>query len=72
MIRMEKDTMVDDMSIGTTIDTQATKEEVDSLGIVTIDRVDPSNASPVIKRFIGTQTVHIRTELISNSVLTMG
>ena len=64
--------MVDDMSTGMTIDAQATKEEVDSLGIVTTDRVDPSNASPVIKRVIGMQTVHTRTELISNSVLTVG
>ena len=46
--------MVDDMSAGTTIDAQATEEEVDSLEIATTDRVDPSSASPVIKRVIGT------------------
>ena len=72
MIRMVTDTMVDDMSADTTFDTQATEEEVNSLRIVTTYRVDPSSASHVIKRVIGTQTVHTRIELISNSVLTMG
>ena len=69
---MVKDTMVDDMSVGMTIDAQAMEEEVDSLGIATTDHVNQSSASPVIKRVIGTQTIHTRTELISNSVLTMG
>ena len=69
---MLKDTMVNDMSFGTTIGAQATEEEVDSLGIATTDRVDPSSASHVIKRVIGTQTIHIKTKLISNSVLTVG
>ena len=64
--------MVDDTSAGTTIDEEATKEEVNSLGIAITDRVDPSSASHVIKRVIGTQTVHTRTELISNSILTAG
>ena len=54
MIRTVKYTMVDDMSTGTTIDTQATEEEVDSLGIAKPNRVDPFNASHVIKRDIGT------------------
>ena len=53
--------MVNDMSIGTTIDAQAMEEEVDSLGITTHDRVDPSSASHVTKRVIGMQTVHTRT-----------
>ena len=71
MIRMVKDMMVDDMSTGTTIDVQATEEEVDSQGIATIDRVDPSSALHVIKRDIGMQTVYIKIELTSNFVLTM-
>ena len=48
------------------------EEEVDSLGIETTDRVDTSSALHVINRDIGMQTVHIKTELISNSVLTVG
>ena len=55
-----------------TTDAQVMEEEVDSLGIATTDRVDPSSASHVIKRVIGTQTIHTRTELISNYVLTTG
>ena len=46
--------MVDDMSVGMIINTQAMEEEVDSLGIAKTDRVDPSNDSHVIKRVIGT------------------
>ena len=72
MIRIDKDTMVDGMSVGMIIDSQAMEEEVDSLGIATPHRVDPFSASHVIKRVISTQTVHTRTELISNSVLTVG
>ena len=68
---MVTDMMVDDMSVGMTIDVEATEEEVDSLGIATTDHVDPSSASHVIKRDISMQTVHIKTKLISNSVLTM-
>ena len=63
--------MVDDMSAGTTIDAQAMEEEVDSLGIATHDRVDPSSASHVTKKVTGMQTVHTRTGLISNSVPTV-
>ena len=51
---MDRDTIVDDMSASTTIDAQAMKEEVDSLGIMTTDRADPSSASHLIKRVIGT------------------
>ena len=69
---MIKDMMVDDMSVSTTIDAQDAEEEVDSLGITTTGHVNPSNASLVIKRVIGMHTVHTRTELISNSVLTVG
>ena len=69
---MVKDMMVDDMSTGSKIDVQDMEEEVDSLGIETTDQADLSSASHVIKRDIDTQTVHIRTELISNSILTMG
>ena len=57
--------MVGDTSAGTTIDMQAMEEEVDSLGIMTTNRVDPSNALHVIKRDIGMQTVHIKIELTS-------
>ena len=63
---------VDNTSVGTTIDMQAMQEEVDSLGIATTDRVDPSSALHVIKRDNDMQTVHTRTKLISNSVLTVG
>ena len=72
MIKMIRDMKVDDTSTGMTINVQAMEGEVDSLGIVTTDRVDPSSALHVIKRDISMQTVHIKTELISNSVLTMG
>ena len=54
---------VDNMSAGTTIDVHVTKEEVDSLGIVTIDRVDPSNALHVIKRDITDYPYKDRTDL---------
>ena len=68
-IRTVRDMTVEDMSTDTTIDVQATEEEVDSFGIVTSDHVDPSSALPVIRRGIGTQTVRIKTELSSNFVL---
>ena len=58
-----------DMSIGMTIDVEAMEVEVDSLEIETTDHVDPSNALHVIRRDIGMQTVHIKTELTSNFVL---
>ena len=60
--------MVDDTSTGTTIDVEAMEEEVDSLGIMTTDHVDPSSALHVIRRDISMQTVRIKTELISNFV----
>ena len=69
---MVKYMTVDDTSTSMKIDAQVTEEEVDSLGIVTTDRVDPFNVLHVIKRDINMQTVHIKTELISNSVLTVG
>ena len=58
---MNKDIMVDDMSIGMTIDAQATEEEVDSLGIMTTNSIDPFSVSLVIKRDTGMQTIHIKT-----------
>ena len=71
-IRTDKDTTTDNMSTGTTIDAKDMEEEVNSLGIATTDRVNPSSASPIIKRVIGMQTIHTRTELISIYVLTVG
>ena len=59
---------VDDMSAGTTTDVRVMEEEVDSLGIVTYERVDPPSASHATKKVIGTQIVCTRTELILNSV----
>ena len=61
MIRTEKDTTVDDMSAGMTIDAKAMEEEVDSPGIVTHDRVDPPSASHVTKKVTDMQTSHART-----------
>ena len=64
--------MVDDKSASMTIDAQDMEDKVDSLGIATTNCVNPFIASHAIKRDIGMQTVHIRIELISNYVLTMG
>ena len=69
MIRTIKDMKVEDTSAGMTIDMEAMEVEVDSLEIETTDHVDPSNALHVIRRAIGMQTVHIKTELTSNFVL---
>ena len=71
IIRMDKDTTADNMSSGTTIDAKDMEEEVDSLGIVTHDRVDLPSASHVTKKVTSMQTVHTRTGLISNSVPTV-
>ena len=60
---------VKDTSVGMTIDVEATEDEVDSLEIETNNHVDPSNVLHVIRRDIGMQTVHIKTELTSNFVL---
>ena len=60
---------VKDTSAGLTINMEAMEVEVYSLEIKTIDHVDPSNALHVIRRDIGMQTVHIKTELISNFAL---
>ena len=51
---------VEDTSASMTIGVEAMEVEVDSLGIETIDHVDPSNVLPVIRRDIGMQTVHTR------------
>ena len=64
-----RDTTVEDTSAGMTIDVEAMEVKVDSLGIETIDHVDPYNVLHVIRRDIGMQTVHTRTELTSNFVL---
>ena len=72
MIKKIKDMTVEDVSVSMTIDVEATEVEVDSLEIKTTDHVDPSNALHVINRDIGMHTIHINTELISNSVLTVG
>ena len=69
MIITIRDMNVEDTSVGMTIDVEATKVEVDSLEIETTDHIDPSNALHVIRRDIGMQTVHIKTELSSNFVL---
>ena len=69
MIRTVIDMTVDDMSAGMKIDMQVMEEEVDSMGITTTDRVDPSSALHVIRRDIDMETVHIKTELTSNFVL---
>ena len=61
MIRMDKDTMDNDMSVGMIIDAKVTEEEVDSLGIVTYACANPSSASYVTKKVTGMQTVHTRT-----------
>ena len=71
MIRMIRGTKVEDTSAGMAIDMEAMEEEIDSLGITTTDHVDPSNALHVIRRDIDMQTVHINTELTSNSVLVL-
>ena len=52
-----------------TIDVEAMEVEVDSMGIETIDHVDPSNVLHVIRRDTCMQTVHTRIELTSNFVL---
>ena len=53
MIRMDKDMTADDKSAGMIIDAKVTEEEVDSLGIVTHDRVNLPNASHVTKKVTG-------------------
>ena len=65
------DMKVEDTSVGMIIDVEATEVKVDSLEIKTTDHVDPSNALHVIRRDIGMQTIHIKTELTSNFVLIM-
>ena len=69
MIRTIRDMKFEDMSVGMTIDVEAMEVKVDSLEIETTDHIDPSNSLHVIRRDIGMQTVHIKTELTSNFVL---
>ena len=63
MIRTIKDTKVEDMSTGMTIDVEAMEVEVDSLGIDTSDHVGPSNVSHVTRKETDMQTIHTRTRL---------
>ena len=63
MIRTIKDTKVEDMSTGMTIDVEAMEVKVDSLGIETTNHVDPSNVLHVIRRDTDMQIVHTRTGL---------
>ena len=63
MTRTIKDMKVKDTSVGMTIDVEAMEVEVDSLGIETIDHVDPSNVSHVTRKDTDMQTVHTRTGL---------
>ena len=71
MIRTDKDTTIDNMTFGTTIDAKAMEEEVDSLGIMTYAHANQPSASHVTKKVTSMQTVHTRTGLISNSVPTV-
>ena len=56
--------MVVDMSTSSTTVGQDMEVEVDSLGIVTIAHVGPSNVSHVVKKVIDMQTAHTRTKPI--------
>ena len=64
MIKIIIGTKVVDMSASSTIEMEDTEVELDSLGIVTIDHVGPSNVSHATKKLIDMQTLHTRTELI--------
>ena len=66
------DTKVVNMNTASTTDVEDMEVEVDSLGIETTDHVDPSNVSHVTRKDTDMQTIHTRTKLISNFVLTMG
>ena len=59
-----KGTKFVDMSAGSTTDMEGMEVKVDSLGIVIIDHVGPSNVSRATKKVTDMQTIHIRTELI--------
>ena len=71
MIRMIRGTKARYTSASMTIDVEPMEEEVDSMGIVIANHVDPSSALHVIRKDIRMQTVHIKTELTSNFVLTV-
>ena len=68
---MNKDTTNYDMSAGTTTNVRDMEEEVDSLGIVTYEHVEPPSALHATKKVTGMQIVCTRTELILNSVHTV-
>ena len=64
---------VKDMSVGTIIIVvEDMQVEADSMEIKTIDHDNQFSATHASTRVIGMQTVHTRTKLTSNSVLTMG
>ena len=62
----------DAMNTDMTIDDQGLEEQVDSLGIMKYEVVDPHNALFVTKKGTDAQTVRTRTELTSNFVHTVG
>ena len=64
--------MADDTNADMTIDDQGLEEQVDLLGIVKYEVVDPHNALFVTKKGTDAQTVRTRTELTSNFVHTVG
>ena len=58
-----KGMMVIDKSTGSTTEVEDMEVEVNSMGIVTTDHVDPSNVSHATKKFTDIQTTHTRIEL---------
>ena len=72
MTKIIKGTKVVDTSVGSTTDMEDMEVEVDSLGIATTNHIGSSNVSRATKKGTDMQTVHIKTELISNSILTVG
>ena len=62
--RVIKDMKVIDMSASLTTIVEDMEVEIDSMGIATIDHVGPSSVLHAIKKVIGMQTSHTRTELI--------
>ena len=62
--RIIKDTKAVDMSASSTTIMEDMEVEVDSLGIVTTNHVDPSSVSHATKKVIDMQTAHTRIKLI--------
>ena len=63
MTKIIRGTKVVDTSASLTTNMEDMKIEVDSLGIMTIDHVGPSNVSHDTKKDTDMQTVHTRTKL---------